>query len=337
MRRLGLAAAVVVFAGAVGGVAGWLFPWVASAIAAASLVALGGLAYWMRGRFNELRKRQLAQLKQQERTHEQVKKLIAKLAAAEKVGTAEHKRAMRTFNTAIQGRTTAVAKTLTAVSRREGQQTRRHADRLFRQAEALQSLHQLIDVRHAMPPSRGWAASPDLLLTYVEEILESKPATIVECGSGLSTVWAAYAVQRNGGNGRVVALDHDAEFAEKTRANLAEHGLTEFAEVRHAPLVPVELAESTWQWYDPAALKDVHDIDVVLVDGPPKPTGEHARYPAIPVLRDLLAPGAVVLIDDAARPDEQAILERWQNEWPELAVEQLPHEKGAARLVAPGA
>lgn len=334
MQRLGLAAAVVVIAAVGGGLAGWFFPWVASALAAATLVALGGVAYWLRGRLHDVRKGQIAQMRQQEQTHEQVRKLIAKLNAAEKAGTAEHKRAMRNFNTAIKARTNAVSKTLSAISVREGQQTRRYADRLFRQTEALQSLHHLLDVRHSMPASRGWAASPDLLLTYVEEILARKPSVVVECGSGLSTVWAAYALERCGG-GRVVALDHDADFAEQTRVNLAEHGLSGFAEVRHAPLVDVELPGGTWHWYDPSALKDVQDVDVVLVDGPPKTTGTQARYPAIPVLRESLAPGAVVLVDDAARDDEQAILQRWVAEWPELTCEQLPYEKGAARLTAP--
>lgn len=333
-RRLGIAAVVVGVAAIAGGLAGWFFPWVASALAAATLVALAGMGYWLRQRLNDLRTRQLAQLKLQERTHKQMQTLNAKLTSAERARSVDQKRAVRTITESVKNRGDAVAKTVSAVSTREGQRTRRHADHLFRETEALQALHHLIDVRRSMPASRGWAASPDLLLTYVEEILERKPATIVECGSGLSTVWAAYALERCGA-GHVVALDHEAEFAEKTRANLAEHGLSQYAEVRHAQLVPIELPSGSWQWYDTSALKDVRKVDVLLVDGPPKTVGEQARYPAIPVLRELLAPGAVVLVDDSARPDEQAILERWVAEWPDLTCEQLPHEKGAARLVAP--
>ena len=35
----------------------------------------------------------------------------------------------------------------------------------FRQLEALVSLHEMLDLKAALPPTRGWAASPDLLLT----------------------------------------------------------------------------------------------------------------------------------------------------------------------------
>lgn len=335
-QRLGIAAAAVFFAAVAGGVAGWLFPWMASALAAAILVALAGGALWMHRRLNGIHRRLLAEQRTLNNVERLQRRASSKLAELEKVHRVELKRTHRALSKTIQARANAVTKSVAKSTTLEAQRTRRHADRLFRQLEALQSLHQLIEVRRALPPSRGWAASPDLLLTYVEEILAQNPRCVVECGSGLSTVWAAYAVQSLGGSGRVVALDHDAEFAEKTRAMLAEHGLSELAEVRHAPLTPVDLPAGSWPWYDTAALKDVQDVGVVLVDGPPKPTAVQARYPAIPVLREQLVPGAVVLVDDTAREDEQAILQRWVAEWPELTCEQLPYEKGAARLVVPG-
>lgn len=335
MQREGKAAvagAVVVVAAVVGGVAGWQFPWMASALAAATLVTLAGGGLWLYRRLNDVRRRQIAQ----QRTLDRIVKLEQRATARDKAHAAELKRTYRALTRRVDDKSNSVTKVLAKTASLEGERTRRQADRTFRQLEALQNLHQLVGVRRALPPSRGWALSPDLLVVYVEEILRRDPRYVLECGSGLSTVWAAYALQRLGGTGRVIALDHDAVFAEKTRALLAEHELTELAEVRHAPLTPVDLPGDSWQWYDPSALKDVHDVDVVLIDGPPKPSAVQARYPAVPLLRELLAPGAVLLVDDAAREDEQAILQRWVAEWPELTCEQLPYEKGAARLVVPG-
>ena len=38
---------------------------------------------------------------------------------------------------------------------------------------------------------------------------------------------------------------------------------------------------------------------------------ERSRYPALPALEPRLAPGAIVVLDDATRPGEREILERW--------------------------
>jgi len=50
------------------------------------------------------------------------------------------------------------------------------------------------------------------------------------------------------------------------------------------------------------------------VDGPPAYAAGQglARYPALPVLRGRLAPGATVILDDVERPGEQEVLRRWE-------------------------
>jgi hypothetical protein len=204
-----------------------------------------------------------------------------------------------------------------------------------RQLEALLNLHAVIPVRAPLPASRGWAASPDLLLAYVGEILSRRPGLIVECGSGLSTLWAALALQATGGNGRVVALEHDAEYCEATRATLAAHGVGHLAEVRHAPIEPVTLGDKQQPWYTLSAVGDLDKIDLLFVDGPIGSMDPEARYPAVPLLRDRLTPGTAIILDDADRPEEKNVVTHWCADWPELSCEMLRLEKGAARLRVP--
>jgi hypothetical protein len=205
-----------------------------------------------------------------------------------------------------------------------------------RQLEALLNLHAMIPVRQALPRSRGWAASPDLLLTYVGSILERRPSLVLECGSGLSTLWAALALEVVGGRGRVVALEHDASFREDTLAALRAHGVAHRAEVRYAPIRTVTVDGGSYPWYDTDALDDVSGVGVLFVDGPIGDLGPQSRYPALPLLRDSLEPGALILLDDADRPEEREVLTHWQADWPELTCEVLKLEKGAARLLVPG-
>lgn len=183
-----------------------------------------------------------------------------------------------------------------------------------RQATAMVELYRSISPRRFFPRTRGWAASPDFLLELYRTIRERRPELVVEVGSGVSTLVAAYALQQNG-RGRLVSLDHDPEFADRTRYMLGLHGVSGGVEVRAAPLEPVRIGEGDWTWYPPEAFMDLRTIELLVVDGPPGRTGKLARFPALPLLRDRLAPGARVLLDDGARQEERLVAHRWQEDW----------------------
>jgi predicted O-methyltransferase YrrM len=210
------------------------------------------------------------------------------------------------------------------------------ADRAnFAQIEALLELRDLVPRRAPMPPTRGFPAAPTSLLNLVHTVLERKPGLVVECGSGASSIWVGYALERLGG-GRCIALEHDLEFAQATREMVERHGLSGFVEVRDAPLRAVDVDGETFQWYDPEALRDVRDADLVFVDGPPGFTGPLARFPAVPVLKPLLsAQGAVVILDDAGRPEEQAAQQRWCEDFGATVIASSTVESGWTSLSVP--
>jgi len=202
----------------------------------------------------------------------------------------------------------------------------------FRQIEATQNLSAIIPASDVLPATRGWAASPDLLLVLVDQVITQRPRLVVECGSGASTLWFALALRRFGIDGRIVALDHDPVFAGKTRDFLARHGVSDLAEVRDAPLEDFSLADGTYSWYARRAWEDLTGIDLLFVDGPPAATGSKARYPALPLLRRALNPAAAVVLDDLVVPDMQETLRLWLDEYPGFHSEILPLEKQAALL-----
>ena len=178
-----------------------------------------------------------------------------------------------------------------------------------REVEALLQLFRDFSPRAPMPSSGGFALNPTDLLDLLHLVRTRRPRLVVELGSGTSTVWLAYALKETGG--KLVSLDHESGYAEQTRAALVQHGLTEVAEVRDAPLRPVVLDGNTFAWYDVAALADLSAIDLLVIDGPPEKTGPDARYPAMRVLEKQLADTATILFDDAHRAAEQAALRKW--------------------------
>jgi predicted O-methyltransferase YrrM len=188
-------------------------------------------------------------------------------------------------------------------------------------------------IRPSLPLATGnWAASCDFLALLARTILLRRPRLVLECGSGSSTVVAAYALKRAGG-GRLVSLDHAEEYAERTRAELAAHGLRDVAEVRVAPLEPCAPVDGlTTSWYATRAIDDLQGIDLLVVDGPPAFPDPTARIGALPVLGERLSPDGIVLLDDADRAGERSCIARWQAMDPALQAELVRTDKGAAVL-----
>lgn len=195
----------------------------------------------------------------------------------------------------------------------DGAIARREAEALFSQIQSLLALEKTLALPLPLPSMRGWAGSPDFLLRVTEEILKRGARTVVECSSGVSTVVCARSLQING-SGHVYSLEHDPEYAAKTRALLVRHGLTDWATVLDAPLVS---EGSATPWYSLAALPtDMPPIDMLVVDGPPQAIGPLARYPALPRLEAKMAPTALIIVDDAARDGEKRMLACWAEEYP---------------------
>jgi predicted O-methyltransferase YrrM len=202
----------------------------------------------------------------------------------------------------------------------------------FRQLEALTNLNSIFPFDRPMPATRGWAASPDLLLLLVDLVRQSRSRLIVECGSGTSTLWFARALYHYGIDGRVVALEHEKKYAERTRRILEDHELARLVDVRDASLEMFEIGAIAWRWYAASAWNDLRDIDVLFVDGPPARTAPKARFPALPLLADRLAPRAIVVVDDVSRSDEHDMVQDWAARYPEFSVEKVQLEAGGAIL-----
>lgn len=202
--------------------------------------------------------------------------------------------------------------------KRQEQRLSRTSSALLSESQALLQLMESFHPTEPLPTVGGWALSPSGIVWLTRYIAHAKPHTIVECGSGTSTLWCAMALRRNG-HGRLVAMDHKPDFAAKTREALARHGLSDWAQVIDAPLVPTSTPRGTFDWYDTTEV-DVTDVDLLLVDGPPQATGKHARYPALHVFEKKLAASAALLLDDTHREDERECVEIWLDETPGLSM-----------------
>lgn len=207
-----------------------------------------------------------------------------------------------------------------------------HLHHTYQQIQAFIDLNRLLQLTYPLPPLRGWAASPDFLLFLAEHILQKKPKFIVECSSGASTVVLAQCAKLNG-YGHVLSLEHDAHYANKTRQQLIKQGLEDWATVIDAPLINYEFNGQNYQWYKLNAQIENTCIDMLVIDGPPANLNHCARYPAGPLLLPLLNTEGVVFLDDADRPDEKEIVQRWVVEFTGFVYQKYDCEKGMVGLI----
>jgi predicted O-methyltransferase YrrM len=194
-----------------------------------------------------------------------------------------------------------------------------------RGAEHVQDIEALIQLfgrfapRAAMPSSGRWAMEPTGLLRLVDLVESSQVRTIVELGSSTSTVWLAYALEKRGAGGLIISIDRDPRRAAQTRAALRAHGFADgIADVRDALLADGVVTGHDTKWYDPKSYADLSDIDVLIVDAPTEENGKGETYAAVPALLDRLAPGAIVVVDNAGREAETLMVERWREQVPAL-------------------
>lgn len=195
------------------------------------------------------------------------------------------------------------------------------------QLEAFQGIQSFLNHGERLPQMHGWPISPDFALYLLELIDSNDYDLILEFGSGTSTVLIAKALARIGRqrHGKPatsqVAFEHLEQYHAQTLANLKHSELADAVQLVLAPLQPYQAPNgNTYSYYScHTALKELAqrlpaaDLKVLMVvDGPPAATGQHARYPAVPaVLAQLKSARIDILLDDYIRDDEKEIAQLW--------------------------
>ena len=171
----------------------------------------------------------------------------------------------------------------------------------------------------------GWIAQDGYLRACLHTALEVDGPTL-ECGSGLSTLLLGVVADQRGHEHW--ALEHLPEWGTKVGGFVARYGF------RNVRLHTAPLREyGGFTWYDPPLLRLPHTFALVVCDGPPADT-PGGRYGLVPLLRDYLASGCIILLDDAVRTEERSIARRWQAEFG-TTNQLVGDEKPFIRIVVP--
>jgi len=176
---------------------------------------------------------------------------------------------------------------------------------------------QLLNLEHADAlPWTSSAPRPGLLCCLINDIRVNRRRTIVEFGSGVSSVAIASALDPK--TQRLISFEHDEDWANYVSGQLGRLDLADRCQVVHAPLKHCELSIDASPWYDVDIVRDSLEsleVDVVICDGPPAYSRDTrmARYPAMPALQSMLANTYSVYLDDIDRSSERKIARLWSD------------------------
>jgi predicted O-methyltransferase YrrM len=179
----------------------------------------------------------------------------------------------------------------------------------------LRSLHLLPDLSlESYLPWTEAALRPSAVRVCLNEITIHERKSVIEFGSGISTLMIANHLSHNGGT--IVSVENNLEWKRKVQGYLQELNIDQsVCKVVHCPLIAND-GYGDKQWYDAKQLQkniEQRKFDIVIVDGPKACTEStsRARYPALPFITDQLKEDFCIFIDDVKRQGERRVAQKW--------------------------
>jgi predicted O-methyltransferase YrrM len=155
---------------------------------------------------------------------------------------------------------------------------------------------------------QGWGIGEESFRRIVEEMRAAGVRSIVEFGSGISSIRFALEFPE----ARSLSIESNREWYESVQRMCDEHG-TRNLTVSHRPLRWQMHSGALFLSYKPGELPE--RVDAVLIDGPPTWT-RRGREACLYQVMPRLSIGGHVFLDDFKRNREKTMLRNWQWSYP---------------------
>lgn len=187
-------------------------------------------------------------------------------------------------------------------------------DVLVPSARALRSKGEKIDIPELKFILKGmvignWSLDKDTIAFLWKQLQIYQPRTILECGSGVSTLLFSKYLKQYQPDGILISIEQSETQKYATEENLVKNRLMESVSILHFPV-----DENGRYQFDISVLHQElnnRKIDWLMVDGPAGKDG--CRDNIISVLLPFMAPGAYWWMDDSFRDAELLFLQELRN------------------------
>lgn len=183
-----------------------------------------------------------------------------------------------------------------------------HALRLIRRLSPGEApSRELVGELHAAWGNPEFIASVSYLEAAASRAVALK-GSVLECGSGLSTLLLGTLADRNGFT--VWTLEHEREWYEAVKEILERNNIRNVRLV-HAPLR--DLGDGI-SWYDVRSIALPDEFSLVVCDGPPNWTTPGGRYGLVAAMREHFSRDWNILLDDPIAAEKTGMLPRLESE-----------------------
>ena len=166
------------------------------------------------------------------------------------------------------------------------------------------------------------------LAVILNDIIINQRKSIIEFGSGVSTLAISNLIKKNNLKCSFVSIEDNKEWFDLISSFLSRNDLQKNVKIIYAPLESSDLALEDNLWYSMQALNNgiskESKISLAIIDGPAawKPKIRLSRYPAIPYLINFLTEEYSIYLDDTNRKGEKEVFSLWHQKY-NLKFEQI--------------
>ena len=173
-------------------------------------------------------------------------------------------------------------------------------------------LHRLFPNKTILPFTT-FSLNPGTILHIINEIQINNRKSIIEFGSGISTIVLARHITENNLPILISSIESDKYWIDFIDSQLIKYNCRHVVDLEYAPLSTS--LNNDFLWYDCRKVSEIVEnkkFDLVIVDGPSGGGGKFARKPALNAIIDNLDTNFCIFLDDVRRSDEKQILEQWK-------------------------
>jgi predicted O-methyltransferase YrrM len=157
--------------------------------------------------------------------------------------------------------------------------------------------------------------SQDFGRALVRLLLAVRPHSVLEFGAGASSLIISMAL-RAAGRGRLTSVEHAPRYSAAAWRRVESLGVD--ATLLASPLLLRPHPQGLiYQYQGLERLKERAPFDFVMVDAPP---GAFGRDTVFYQMLPYLSPGALIVLDDAARVNEGTVINRWRRACDSLQI-----------------
>ena len=166
------------------------------------------------------------------------------------------------------------------------------------------------------------------LAVILNDIIINQRKSIIEFGSGVSTLAISNLIKKNNLKCSFVSIEDNKEWFDYINSFLSRNDLQKNVKIIYAPLESSDLALGDNLWYSMQALNNgiskKSKISLAIIDGPAawKPKIRLSRYTAVPYLINFLAEEFSIYLDDTNRKGEKEVFSLWHQKY-NLKFEQI--------------